>query len=82
MKSSIREKFWSWYEQSYKANLNIAAGVFLLQIVHLLWLTTDVVLHRMFDFPALLEGSRVFQFVLGVVEYLEIPTIIAVSLVY
>jgi hypothetical protein len=80
--ASIKEKFWRWYEKTYKFNLNFAAVVFLLQIIHLLWLSTDVVLHRIFGFPALLENIRAFQLALGVVDYLEIPTIIAVSVIY
>jgi hypothetical protein len=82
MLTTIKDKFWGWYEHSYKANLNFAAVVFSLQLVHLLWLTTDVVLHRIFGFDPFLEGNRTFQFILGLVDYLEIPTIIAVSLVY
>lgn len=78
---SIKEKFWQWYERTYKFNLNFSATVFLLQIVHLIWMTNDVVLHKLFDFPQVLHGG-VPQFLLAVVDYLEIPTIVAVSLIY
>ncbi len=64
-----------------RTSLRIAAIVFALQIVHLAWLTTDVVLPQLFGTPALLH-ARWAQLLLVFVDYLEIPTLITVSLVY
>jgi len=76
------QKFWSWYERSYATQLRVAAFIFSLQIIHLVWLSWDVVLHRLFETPAILGEISLFQFLLAVVDYLEIPTIVSISLVY
>ena len=39
--------FWGWYERHYLINLGLATGLFLLQVMHLAWLTTDVVAARL-----------------------------------
>jgi hypothetical protein len=75
------EKFWAWYERTYVLNLTIAFGLFLLQMVHLVWLTGDVVWARLF-------GEEIFhlhggpELLIALVDYTEIPAIISVSLVY
>jgi hypothetical protein len=73
--------FWNWYERSHNSQLRIAAVVFALQIIHLLWLTTDVVLPRLFGTPILLHGYLA-QAMVVFVDYLEMPTLITVSLIY
>lgn len=61
--------------------LRIAAIVFSLQVIHLAWLTTDVVLPRLLDTPVVLH-ARWAELLFVFVDYLEIPTIITVSLLY
>jgi hypothetical protein len=39
--------FWRWYERHYRLNLAITLVLFLLQLVHLYWLTADVVWYRL-----------------------------------
>lgn len=73
--------FWRWYERSYRLQLRIAAVIFSLQLVHLVWLTTDVVLPRLFGTSTLLHAPWAQLFIVFV-DYLEIPTLISVSLVY
>ena len=73
--------FWGWYERNYVLNVSIALGLFLLQLWHLAWLGGDVISPR-------LGGEHwfgilgVWQFLTIVVDYTEIPAIIAMSLVY
>lgn len=79
--SSVFARFWQWYEQHYVLNTGIAAGLFVIQLVHLYWLTADVAMLRLvgqsyFD----LEG--IWRIIITVVDYTEIPAIISVSLVY
>ncbi|OGE82727.1 MAG: hypothetical protein A3B10_01725 [Candidatus Doudnabacteria bacterium RIFCSPLOWO2_01_FULL_44_21] len=75
------DKFFTWYQKHYLLNLSIAAGLFLLQIFHLYWLFTDVILLK-------LTGQSYFAFpdiwgvVSTVLEYTEIPAIISTSLLY
>src|SRR3989344_759149 len=39
--------FWNWYEKHLKINVSIAAFLFFWQLIHLIWLTGDVVLERL-----------------------------------
>src|SRR3989344_5313790 len=73
--------FWAWYERTYTLNVSIALGLFLLQIVHLIWLSGEVVWARLFG-ASLFELHAVHDLFIAVVDYTEIPAIISVSLVY
>lgn len=75
------KKFWSWYESHYTLNLGIAAGLFLLQIFHLIWLFGEVITAKLFGTP-LFELHDAPKFFLIFVDYTEIPAIIAASFVY
>jgi hypothetical protein len=73
--------FWEWYEHHYSLNLSVAAALFLLQLVHLAWLTGEVVWARAFGAPAFsIDGA--FAWLLYVVDYTEIPALVSVSLLY
>ena len=73
--------FWAWYEKHYALNVAIAAALFLLQLVHLYWLTVDVVAYRLVGERYLgLEGA--LRYVILVVDYTEIPALIGTSLLY
>ena len=74
-------RFWDWYNRHYALNLSIAAGLFALQIVHLVWLTSDPLWHRLFDEP-LFEMEKPWSWPLLLVDYTEVPVLISVSLVY
>ena len=78
--STIRS-FWKWYERNYTVNVSIAAALFLLQLIHLGWLTADPLWGKLFGDP-LLAIDRPFTWPLLVVDYTEIPALITVSLVY
>lgn len=73
--------FWSWYERTYTLNVTIALGLFLLQIVHLIWLFGAVVWARTFGVP-LFEFNGLWQALIVLVDYTEIPAIFSVSLIY
>lgn len=42
------QKFWEWYERTLPAQVTIVAILFVWQLTHLYWLTTDVVFPRLF----------------------------------
>lgn len=75
------KRFWDWYERHYVLNLGIAAFLLGLQIFHLYWLTTDVVLFK-------ISGESYFHptgpllFLILLADYLEIPAILSASLIY
>jgi hypothetical protein len=79
----IFSKFWAWYEKHYTLNVGIATGLFLLQIVHLFWLTTDVVFVGVFgESYGSISLSGVALLIILLIDYTEIPALIGVSLVY
>jgi hypothetical protein len=74
-------KFWAWYERNYVLAVGFSTGLFLLQLIHLYWLTADVVavrLGRESFFPV----SALWQTLIVLVDYTEIPALLGVSLVY
>ena len=78
---NIFSKFWSWYNSHKTFNTGLAAGLFLLQLVHLYWLTTHVVFWKLFG-VSLFDLTGVWQFLMIIVDYTEIPAIILTSIVY
>jgi hypothetical protein len=73
--------FWEAYHRHYLATLTVTTAVFLLQLFHLYWLFSDVILtkltgHSHFVFPQ----SGMIVYVLA--DYLEIPALVSASLLY
>lgn len=77
----IFRKFWEWYERNYKLNVGIAAGLFLLQITHLIWLFSEVVWAKLFGSSLLTLHGLPKIFIL-LVDYTEIPALLGASLIY
>lgn len=73
--------FWNWYERYYRLNVTVAAALFVLQLVHLYWLTAHVVALRLFG-VSFFDVSDLWELLLVLVDYTEIPTLISVSLLY
>ena len=81
MVRTLLRRFFAWYERHYLLNITVAAGLFVLQLAHLYWLTADVVAQRLVGQSyADLEG--IFRYLILIVDYTEIPALISVSLVY
>lgn len=59
--------------------IRLATILFLLQIIHLIWLTSDVVIFRLFGIGFFPRG---LDFLLSIVDYTEIPALISVSVIY
>jgi len=74
-------KFWAWYERNYILNVSIALGLFLLQLIHLFWLGGDVIVGRAFGTP-LFEFAGIWEKIIVLVDYTEIPAIFTMTLVY
>jgi hypothetical protein len=73
--------FWSWYERHYTLNVSVAAGLFVLQLLHLYWLAADVIALRLLD-ESFWDPSEPVQWAIFLVDYTEIPVLVSVSLVY
>ncbi len=74
-------RFFSWYEKNYKINLYITAGLFFWQLVHLYWMTADVVMLRMLGYE-LWHVGPLGNFIISIVDYTEIPALILTSVFY
>jgi len=79
-RSALRA-FWAWYNRHYALHLAFTATLFALQIVHLVWLSTDVVAQR-------ITGDGFFRFngiartLILIVDYTEIPALVGTSFIY
>ena len=81
--------FWAWYERTYTLNISVALGLFLLQIIHLLWLFGEVVWTHLTGAPLFTLGgvegfgvSDLWEYLIIAVDYTEIPALLSVSLIY
>ncbi len=74
-------RFWNWYQRNFTINLSFTSFLFALQLFHLYWLFTDVVLSKLTGKSYFLLSS-VWGRVSIIFDYTEIPALIAVSLVY
>jgi hypothetical protein len=79
--SSARTGFWGWYERHYSWILWGTTLLFFLQVVHLYWLGTHVILHRLLGY-GLWDPSDVLQYLIILVDYTEVPAIISTSVLY
>jgi hypothetical protein len=73
--------FFAWYERHYRVNIAIAAGLFTLQLVHLVWLTGQPLADRATG-DALFTLDGPLRWLIVLVDYTEIPALLSVSLVY
>lgn len=73
--------FWQKYKERYQIYSGLTAGIFLLQIVHLYWLTARVVWPQLFGI-SFFNPNSFWQLVIILVDYIEIPAIIATSILY
>jgi hypothetical protein len=74
-------RFWSWYERHYALNVSVAAGLFALQLVHLVWLTAEPLWLKLFG-ESLFTIDKPYSWPLYLVDYTEIPALLSVSLIY
>jgi hypothetical protein len=74
-------RFWTWYERNYRVNVTVATALFALQVIHLIWLSSDVVWARLTGHSLFhLEGA--LRYLVIVVDYTEVPALVAVTAVY
>lgn len=78
---SLWTRFFDWYERHYTLNIAVAAGLFVLQLIHLYWLTAHVVMLRLIE-RSFFDPNGVIQFAILIVDYTEIPALLGVSLIY
>jgi hypothetical protein len=81
MARGMWNRFWRWYEHHYVLNVAVASGLFVLQIAHLVWLGADPIATRVTG-ESYLHPAGAVQYAIFLVDYTEIPALVAVSLVY
>ena len=74
-------KFWNWYKKNLLLNQVIVAVLFGWQILHLFWLTTNVVIGRLLG-SSPFDPSESYRFFLIIADYFEIPALISGTLLY
>lgn len=74
-------RFWNWYNNNLMENTIVAAVLFTWQLVHLYWLTADVVMTRLIG-RSFFQLTGVWHTIITLVDFTEIPAIFAISLVY
>lgn len=78
---TIFRGFFAWYRRNYKINLYLTSGLFIWQLVHLYWMTTDIVGFRLFGHEFWHVGT-LGNFIISIVDYTEIPALILTSVFY
>jgi len=73
--------FFDWYERHYTLNITVAALLFGLQLVHLYWLSADVLAQRLVG-ESYFSPDGAFSYAILIIDYTEIPALLGVSLVY
>jgi hypothetical protein len=75
------QRFFDWYERHYTLNIAFAALLFVLQLIHLWWLSAHVVALRLVEHSYFNAEGPLYYAIL-VIDYTEIPALLSVSLVY
>lgn len=77
----LLNNFFNWYEKHKTFHTVLAATLFTLQLIHLYWLSADVVAQRLIG-ESFFPISGIWQLLLILVDYTEIPAILTTSLLY
>jgi hypothetical protein len=79
--NTIWKQFWRWYDKHLTLNIAITTFLFLLQIIHLYWLATDVLSQKVLGY-SLFQPGDFFQWMLIIVDYTEIPALFTTNILY
>ena len=77
----MTNNFWDWYEKKYSLIAPLTALLFLLQLAHLYWMTTNIVFLKAFGHP-FWNPSDWWNAIIALVDYTEIPAILSTSALY
>jgi hypothetical protein len=77
----LYKKFINFYLRYQNLNLKISFLLISLQLLHLYWLTTDVVLYRITGTDYFVEASG-FVILFIIIDYIEIPALVSGIIYY
>jgi hypothetical protein len=75
------QRFWDWYERHYTLNITLTALLFTLQLVHLYWLSADVVASKLVG-QSYFHLTSFWQYLIILVDYTEIPSLLSTTVLY
>lgn len=81
VKPDLVQKFINFYHRYENLNLKITFFLISLQILHLYWLTTDVVLQKIFGESFFIVPKSLLPLFV-VIDYIEIPALISAIIFY
>lgn len=79
--ASVLDRFWAWYERNLTLNIAFAAFLFSWQVVHLVWLFSDVIVARLLGF-SLWHLTGFHEKLIVIADYTEIPALASTGLIY
>lgn len=79
--SSFVQKFINFYHRYENLNLKITFFLISLQVIHLYWLTTDVVLQKIYGVSFFLV-PKIFLPFFVIIDYIEIPALLSGIIFY
>lgn len=79
--SNFSNRFWNWYQRYFTINVTITSFLFALQIFHLYWLFSDVVLTKLTGESYFLLNSVWGKFSIFF-DYTEIPALVTATFLY
>ncbi len=77
----LLQRFWDWYERHYTLNITLTALLFTLQLVHLYWLSADVVASRLVG-QSFFDLTPLWKYLIILVDYTEIPSLLSTTVLY
>lgn len=77
----IFSKIYTWYQKNEKSHLYLVAFLFSWQLVHLAWLTLNVVFFRIFG-QIFWQTGPLWDIIISLVDYTEIPALVLGSIFY
>ncbi|MDP3696670.1 MAG: hypothetical protein Q8R55_01405 [Candidatus Taylorbacteria bacterium] len=75
------QKFWDWYKENIRFNHILVAVLFGWQLLHLYWLTTNVIAGKLLGYP-IFDPDEFYQLLLIFADYAEIPALVGGTLLY
>lgn len=75
------QRFWVWYQKYYKVNLAVTVFLFALQLFHLYWMFTDIVLFKLTG-QSYFGLTKIWGMLSTFIDYSEIPALISTNILY
>ncbi|OGE88980.1 MAG: hypothetical protein A3J07_04750 [Candidatus Doudnabacteria bacterium RIFCSPLOWO2_02_FULL_49_13] len=75
------QRFWDWYQKYYRVNLTVTVFLFALQLFHLYWMFTDIILLKLTG-QSYFGLSKIWGVLSTFIDYSEIPALVSTNILY